>query len=116
MGLEYQPIRTALEVGEEAEGAVAYKIDFSSERKRMSYVVDNAKFNQNKPIYELEGTGLTLFTKGAPDMLFPLVKSYLNEDGDVTEFDDNTRAKYMNSMKEYAAKALRTFALAYKPI
>ena len=45
MGSDYMPFRKALVEGDNAEGAVAYKVDFSSERKRMTYVLDNAKFN-----------------------------------------------------------------------
>lgn len=56
-------------------------ISFSSTRKRASIVVRNA---------EEEGTDkeVRVYTKGAPDMLFPMVTGVINADGEVCRVDD----------------------------
>ena len=43
-GADYQKMRDMLTVGEDADAGIYHKLDFSSERKRMSMVIDMEKF------------------------------------------------------------------------
>ncbi|KAH0571647.1 Calcium-transporting ATPase [Spironucleus salmonicida] len=115
MGVNYQNIRDALVKNEDAEGAVAYKVDFSSERKRMTYVIKNDDL-ASKSSLNFGQTNLTALTKGAPDMLFPLVKNYISENGSIQQFTDEVKQSYIETMKVYAHAALRTFVLAYRTL
>jgi Ca2+-transporting ATPase len=99
-------------------------ISFSSSRKRASIVVRNT---------EKEGTDqeVRIYTKGAPDMLFPLVTGIIDGSGDVQECDAgvNTPSELMEigneaettymgilekTVKLFASKAFRTILVTYR--
>src|SRR5690625_3614593 len=79
------------------------EIPFDSDRKRMSVVVED----ENKMRF--------LITKGAPDVLLPRSAYFMDENGRkiMRNADKNEIEQAINSM---AAKALRTIAIAMRPI
>jgi Ca2+-transporting ATPase len=79
------------------------EIPFDSDRKRMSVVVED------------ENGMRFLITKGAPDVLLPRSAYVMDENGRklLRDFDKNEIDQAINDM---AAKALRTIAIAMRPI
>lgn len=75
---------------------------FDSDRKMMSTLHDN---NQ----------GYVIFTKGAIDNLILKCK-YIVENGEVIPFTETHKKLLMMASDEMSEKALRTLAVAYKPI
>jgi magnesium-transporting ATPase (P-type) len=78
------------------------EIPFSSERKLMSTVEADA------------GGGLTLVTKGAPDVLLARCGAE-RVAGEVRPLTDARRAEVLAEVDRLAADALRTLAVAYRP-
>ena len=52
-------------------------VSFTSSRKRASVVVKH-------------GNGVIVYTKGAPDMLFPMLKGVLDSDMELHELNEST--------------------------
>jgi P-type Ca2+ transporter type 2C len=82
---------------------VLYLMHFSSERKRMTSVVEH------------NGERLAL-TKGAPEILLEHCPRYLGADGQLRELDDATREKVMMALKDASALAMRTLAFAFRKL
>lgn len=57
-----------------------------------------------------------LHTKGAPEMLAPLLGSQLGLDGRVAPFSDSDRATLLESVDHLAERGLRTLLLAYRDV
>lgn len=97
-------------------------ISFSSSRKRASIVVrDESKAGTNGEV--------RVYTKGAPDMLFPLCTGVIDGNGDVQgvsdqcdapqevdgiEGDDTYMGILEKSVKLFASKAFRTILVTYR--
>ncbi|WP_340102002.1 cation-transporting P-type ATPase [Salinibaculum salinum] len=77
------------------------EIQFSSERKRMTVIVENGE--------------PTAYMKGAPETVLERCDSVL-EDGDVTELTDEKRREILNRTQSFAADALRVLGFASKPV
>ncbi|AEH39388.1 cation-translocating P-type ATPase [Halopiger xanaduensis] len=77
------------------------EIPFSSERKRMTVVVEDG--------------GPTAYTKGAPEVVLDRCDAIL-EDGDVRELTDETRAEILDRTRSFAEDALRVLAFASKTV
>ena len=84
------------------------RFPFSSSRKRMSTIIENATGDG--------GYDKRLHIKGASEMILACCNSYVNESGQVASLDDNVVAKVKTIIDEYAKKALRTIAVAYRDI
>jgi Ca2+-transporting ATPase len=99
-------------------------ISFSSSRKRASIVIRNA---------EKEGTNqeVRIYTKGAPDMLFPMVSGVVNANGEVCgagdtvecpqeliEIGNESETTYLGilekTVKLFAGMAFRTILVTYR--
>jgi len=78
------------------------EIAFTSERKRMSVLVDDP----DRP-----GAGLTLVVKGAPDELLDRCASELTERGEV-DLDDEGRRWWRSEIDSLAEAAMRTLLIA----
>ncbi|MGX7329046.1 cation-translocating P-type ATPase [Enterococcus bulliens] len=76
-------------------------LPFTSDRKMMSVVIENQD-------------GYMLYTKGAPDVVLNKSQGVLIED----EIDTSTQAKtdFNTIVEDYAEQALRTLAVAYRPL
>ena len=92
-GVEYGTQRTAL--------PVRYQMHFSSDRKRMTSVV------------EREGR-LTVFMKGAPEIVLDLCSHRLDAEGRVVEFTGADREALTIQLKDAAGQAMRTLAFAHR--
>ncbi|MHB1325937.1 MAG: cation-translocating P-type ATPase [Thermoleophilia bacterium] len=76
---------------------------FSSERKRMSVIVSAG------------GGGAILHTKGAPEGIIPRCDSWMNG-GRAVRLTDKERRRLLKAAEEMAARALRTVAIASRPV
>lgn len=89
-GFDYSKARQALIVGTSLEGAIVTRIDFSSDRKRMTAVLDIDAYKKNSPSCELEGERLVL-SKGASEILLGKCSTYMAEDGSIRELNETVR-------------------------
>jgi P-type Ca2+ transporter type 2C len=81
------------------------QVPFTSERKMMTTVETDAD----------RGGRVTLFTKGAPDVLLERC-SHIQVGADVAPLDDGTRARVRADVEDLSAAAYRTLAVAYRPL
>jgi Ca2+-transporting ATPase len=94
-GIDYRKVR--------AEHPVIYLMHFSSERKRMTSIVEH-------------NGRLLAFTKGAPEILLGYCTHYINADGKHKELDDQTRQIIEAGLRDAAALAMRTLAFAFREL
>lgn len=86
-----------------SEGFLVHGLPFESVRKRMSVIY---RFSNGEQI---------AYTKGAPKETIELcTKIYIN--GEIKVLDDETHQKIIKQNDDYALKALRVLAVAYRPI
>ncbi len=81
------------------------EIPFSSERKLMSTIERDSE----------QGGALVVITKGAPDVLIDHC-THIRVGMDVLPFDDTLRAKALADVEQLSEAALRTLAVAYRPL
>lgn len=112
----YAKYRTALKIGTELEGAVKFRIDFSSNRKRMTYVINTSEYLKNLRIDCLDPQKLLVLSKGAPAMMLPRCSFIQMSDGTIKELDEEIMKKYKENISEYAKNSLRPLILAYKEV
>ncbi|KAJ3148000.1 hypothetical protein HDU89_005074 [Geranomyces variabilis] len=96
---------------------------FSSERKRMSTVIE-IDHNQalesqlqitNAPAAN-NGKRFLIHVKGASEIILRSCDSYIAEDGTIKPLSDDVRKKFEALIESYAEQALRTIGAAFKPI
>ena len=104
LGLEYEDVRnrvTSIEGG---------TWPFSSERKRMSTLVEPYAVS---PLND--GQKYRLYSKGASEIVLNLCNTMINIDGtDVTPILPTHRVELQSKIKQWASEGLRTIAIAYK--
>ncbi|KAF9365501.1 hypothetical protein BGX34_009744 [Mortierella sp. NVP85] len=98
LGASYSDIR--------ADAKVVRMYPFSSQRKSMSCVVENT---HGKTPYRQ-------FVKGASEIVMRSCSHYVDSDGRTKALDDDTRAKFDQTIGNYADDALRTIALCYRDV
>lgn len=81
----------------------AHEFSFDSTRKRMTVIVKKA-----------DG-GFFAFTKGAPDGIFEVCDSYM-ENGSKKDFSEEVKKRYGDKNTEMAKRALRVLAFCYREI
>ena len=91
-GLEYQKLRLQFEP--------LYQIHFSSERKRMTTVIEY-------------GDRLVSLVKGAPEWVLENSTHYQAADGTTREWTAETRGAVQASLKDSASQAMRTLGFGY---
>jgi Ca2+-transporting ATPase len=91
-GLEYQKLRLQF--------APIYQMHFSSERKRMTTVVQY-------------GERLVSLVKGAPEWLLERSTHYQAADGTTREWTSEARATVQSALKDAASQAMRTLAFGF---
>lgn len=84
------------------------RFPFSSKRKRMSTVIQNAHGNDT---YDRR-----ILVKGASEIIAASCDYYLDVNGQQCNFTDTMRTQVGTVITDYAKKALRTIALAYRDI
>ena len=77
------------------------EISFSSERKRMTVIVDH------------DGKLLVL-SKGAPEVIVERSVAYMDSNGVVVDLSDSMRQELLKKVEEEAGKGFRVIALAYR--
>jgi len=93
--------RAADDVNIEPGGERLREIQFSSERKRMTAIIEDGE--------------VTAYMKGAPEVVLERCDSYL-EDGKVHELTDEKRQEILDRTQSFAADALRVLGFASKPV
>ncbi|WP_136716535.1 cation-translocating P-type ATPase [Halorientalis salina] len=93
--------RVADDAGVDSTGERVREIQFSSERKRMTVVVDDGQS--------------TAYMKGAPETVLDRCDAVL-EDGDRRELTDDKRREILDHTHSFAADALRVLGFASKPV
>ncbi|WP_200416359.1 calcium-translocating P-type ATPase, SERCA-type [Virgibacillus salexigens] len=95
--------KIGLTVSDEESYKVIKEFPFDSERKRMSVVLEDSNDRR------------FLVTKGAPDVLLPRSSFHMNESGrQLLKTTDQRNIEH--AIDHMAAKALRTLAIAVKPL
>lgn len=84
------------------------RFPFSSKRKRMSTIIENATGS--------DGYDRRLLIKGASEIVQKSCSHYMDAEGNILEITDDINQMLDNTINSYAKKALRTIALAYKDI
>ena len=82
---------------------VLHLMHFSSDRKRMTSVVEH------------DGE-LTALVKGAPEIVLEHCTRYLGGNGQTLDLDDVTREKIGLALKDASAQAMRTLAFAFRKL
>lgn len=127
MGYRHTAIRESLVVGERKKGALPYVFEFTSDRKRMTSVVDLQAFAPNCAAHGglLSGAFATLddaannylaLTKGASEIVLERCTRILLDDGSVVPLTDAHRERFNDTILSYAKQSLRTLCLAYREI
>ncbi|MFC7135372.1 MULTISPECIES: cation-translocating P-type ATPase [Salinibaculum] len=93
--------RAADEADIDSAGDRIREIQFSSERKRMTVLVE-----EEEP---------TAYMKGAPEVVLDRCDSYL-EDGDVSDLTDETRQEILDQTESFGEDALRVLGFASKAV
>lgn len=100
-GYDYTKARRALVVGDCLEGAIITRIDFSSDRKRMTAVLDMDSYRKNNPDCDIDGECLVL-SKGASEIMLGKCSTYLAEDGTTKELTENIRKQIETNILDFA--------------
>jgi Ca2+-transporting ATPase len=93
---------SALKAGVEPGGDRVREVPFSSERKRMTVVVD-------------DDDGPTAYTKGAPEVVLDRCDRVI-EDGEVVDLTDERRREILDTNERFAGDALRVLGFATKSV
>jgi Ca2+-transporting ATPase len=91
-GMDYRKLRLQYEP--------LYQVHFSSERKRMTTVIRH-------------GDRLVALVKGAPEWLLEHSTHYLEADGTAQPWADEARREVRESLRDSAARAMRTLAFGH---
>lgn len=84
------------------------RFPFSSSRKRMSTVIQNATGNG--------GYDKRLLIKGASELILEACTHYMNAEGEVCPIQDDTRKQVQDIIQQYAKQALRTICIGYRDL
>lgn len=93
-GLEYGQLRS--------EYAMRYQMHFSSDRKRMTSVVEGAK--------------LAVLMKGAPEIVLTHCVNWLDAGGNIAPLTEDIRQNILKQIKEASGLAMRTLGFAHKEL
>lgn len=85
------------------------RFQFTSKRKKMATVLEHIKDNEHD--YDKR-----CHMKGASEIVLRSCTKYLDTDGTVKELDNTKRNELLETIEEYAKKALRTICLACKDL
>jgi Ca2+-transporting ATPase len=96
MGYNYEDLRHSHET--------LLIIDFDSDRKRMSTVIQCP----DEPEQAL------ISSKGAPEVMIELCTHYINEQHEVAEVDQAFKDRLRDQLAEYSAQCLRSLLIAYR--
>ncbi|KAJ3130796.1 hypothetical protein HK100_007460 [Physocladia obscura] len=87
-----------------------YEIPFNSRNKWMMTIQQSS---ENADIFS---SSVTLFAKGAPDVLYPKITSILNADGSISPFDKEAKANVNAMQLKWAGEGKRVLAFTYKKL
>ena len=90
------------------EQANLVRFPFSSTRKRMSTIIENAT---GKGGYDKR-----IMLKGASEIVLEVCSHYINDQGQVAELNDSMKGHLDGVITGFAKDALRTICVAYKDI
>ncbi len=94
-GVDYAKLRR--------DNNVLYQMHFSSERKRMTTVIEH-------------GGALLALVKGAPELILESSTHYLTTEGESSELDAVTREKITAALQLAAGQGMRTLAFAHRTL
>eukprot|EP00703_Trepomonas_sp_PC1_P002587 JAP94019.1 Plasma membrane calcium-transporting ATPase [Trepomonas sp. PC1] len=111
LGCDYNEYRAALTVGDNSEGALAKKNEFTSDRKRMSVILDAQAYKLQIGFQKR----YIALCKGASEIVLRRCTSYL--DGDqVKQLSQEVKQMYEQQIVQFANQSLRTLILAYREV
>lgn len=124
MGFDYQEFREMLVIDGQAKGAIAHAFEFTSDRKRMSVVLDLEKFGKTSAAESLKGAldliddrrSYLVLSKGASEIMLERCRNILKTDGTVMPLTESMRSEYEKTIISYATKSLRTLCVAYRSV
>lgn len=124
MGFDYNEFREMLVIDGQAKGAIAHAFEFTSDRKRMSVVLDLEKFGRTSAADRMKGAldliedrrSYLVLSKGASEIMLERCKNILKADGTVIPLTESMRSDYEKTIISYATKSLRTLCIAYRSI
>eukprot|EP01125_Pyxidicula_operculata_P002922 TRINITY_DN1285_c0_g1_i1.p1 TRINITY_DN1285_c0_g1~~TRINITY_DN1285_c0_g1_i1.p1 ORF type:complete len:1037 (-),score=200.32 TRINITY_DN1285_c0_g1_i1:62-3142(-) len=87
--------------------SIVKKWGFTSDRKRMSVIVEIPEKEESEYRYRM-------FTKGASEIVLAMCDTYIDGDGKIKNLDANLRSKLNQNIEELAKKGLRTLTLGYR--
>jgi Ca2+-transporting ATPase len=104
LGSQYEDLRH--------DATIAKVYPFASKRKTMT-VISKTKENSAKSSSQAD---YRILVKGASEIVLETCTQYIDNKGQTQQMDENATNKFNNIISEYADKALRTIALAYRDI
>ncbi|CAL5993241.1 Calcium-transporting_ATPase [Hexamita inflata] len=117
---DYERVRAGLTIGDQVDKAVVHQLDFSSERKRASMLVDLDTFQpvpqlaDAVPALRQQGRFVNMI-RGASEIMLQRCVSYLDPNTNaVSRIDDAVRNSILDQISSYANKSMRTLICAYK--
>jgi P-type Ca2+ transporter type 2C len=90
------------------------EIPFDSERKRMT-TIHRSQADCGLSRLNFDPAPVTVFVKGAPDIILNLCESIL-EDGKAVPLEDTRRQRVLGINHDMASRALRVLGVAYRPM
>jgi Ca2+-transporting ATPase len=91
------------------------EIPFDSERKRMVTIHQLKPENAGGTQQDFDYPSVTVFVKGAPDVVLDLCGSAIR-DGKTIELNDALKKEMVSINRDMASQALRVLAIAYRPM
>lgn len=91
--------------------AVVHKVySFTSERKRMSTIVE---YNKQTAALGSPSTAYRIYAKGASEIVLGLCSNYVNDDGSILPLDASIIEELNAHINDMASSGLRTICIAY---
>jgi Ca2+-transporting ATPase len=101
-GANYESIRQRAQI---------HKVySFTSERKRMSTIVN---YSKHPAVLGSDYTAYRIYTKGASEIVLGLCTNYVNDDGTIVPLDASVMEELNAHINDMASSGLRTICIAY---
>ncbi|CAL6088450.1 Calcium-transporting_ATPase [Hexamita inflata] len=121
-GCNYEEVRAGLTIEDDVDKAIVHQLDFSSDRKRASILVDLDVYRPSKLVEEAaaalrqQGQFVNMI-RGASEIMLSRCVQYLDpRTNQVCELDEAIRAAILKQIGTYASQSMRTLICAYKTL
>ncbi|KAH0573804.1 Calcium-transporting ATPase [Spironucleus salmonicida] len=119
-GCDYEQFVAGLVYNNDPEGAVVHQIDFTSDRKRSTMLIDLAKFSPpgsvKEQIQQIQSSGQYISVcRGASEIILNRCVSYIDPDsGAILPLTEELKNIMLAKIQEYAKQSYRTLIMGYK--